>query len=518
MSTETIPDLRSLTTLNADTAQDYEDQMRDLVRTIAERFRLQEHPATDTDPNALARRLDAIDLDGSVLNSEELRAELDDLIMGELVWFHHPNYLAHLNCPVDLNAVAAESVLAAVNPSVDTYDQSRIGTLVERKVLRWVAERLGFGGGDGIFTSGGTQSNLHALFLAREATLAGLHGEERWQKQGSLTLVTSSESHFSVKKSALLLGLAPDSVVTITADANGRMNPQELDETLRRVREEGRHPMAVSATAGTTDRGVIDPLNELAEVCATHDVWFHVDAAYGGGLLTSSRHRHLLRGISRADSVTIDFHKTFFQPVSSSAVFLKDLENFRLGSWHAEYLNPEDTHEPNQVDKSLQTTRRFDALKLWATLRGTGVAALGEAIDTLLETTQRVHAELPSIPGMELLSGTDLTTVMFRWQPEGVSDAQADALVGRLRDELHRAGQVLVARTVLKGRPCLKITILNPETRPKQILAALHHIAATAQELHTGRRPATSWGTLATACNPAVHTPENHTHDEGVLL
>ena len=141
--------------------------------------------------------------------------------------------------------------------------------------------------------------------------------------------------------------------------------------------------MAVVATAGTTDFGSIDPLPEIAELCARPGVWMHVDAAYGCGLLASRRHRDLLDGIERADSVTVDYHKSFFQPVSSSALLVRDGGTLRHATYHADYLNPRRMVEeriPNQVDKSLQTTRRFDALKLWLTLRVMGADAVGDAL------------------------------------------------------------------------------------------------------------------------------------------
>lgn len=479
----------SLKTLNARTAAEYEHRLRDLAGDIGRRFRTQDAPAAATPLSRLRDRVSAAALDGAPLEPEALRRELDQLVLEESVWFHHPDYLAHLNCPVDLNAVLAESVLASVNPSVDTFDQSRVGTLIERRLIEWTAGRIGFPDGDGVFTSGGTQSNLQALFLAREAALDGRTGADRWELQRRLVLFTSPESHFSLAKGALVLGLPDDAVVPVATDAEGRMDPRALEAAVRRARAAGRVPFLVGATAGTTDRGVIDPLERIAEVCAGTGVRLHVDAAYGGGLLVSRRHRQALRGIERADSVTVDFHKTFFQPVSSSAVVLRDRRDFSRGAWHADYLNPEDGAAPNQVDKSLQTTRRFDALKLWATLRGTGADAIGDALDRLIGTTARVHRGLAGSADLRLLSGTDLTTVLFRWQPAGVSDAEADRLVDLVRDELLESGRLYVARTVLAGRPCLKLTILNPETDAEHILARLRDVADCAARRHRAARP-----------------------------
>jgi L-2,4-diaminobutyrate decarboxylase len=238
--------------------------------------------------------------------------------------------------------------------------------------------------------------------------------------------------------------------------------------------------VAVVATAGTTDRGVIDPLEAIADVCDLEGVWLHVDAAYGCGLLVSPTRRHLLDGIERARSVTADLHKSFFQPVSSSALLVGDPADLRRTAWYADYLNPEDAAEPNQVDKSLQTTRRFDALKLWATLRASGADAIGRSFDAVIDLAAATHALVEEHPDLVLVAPTQLSTVLFRWQPAGVTDDEADALVAPLRAALLAEGRVLIAKTVIDGRPCNKLTLLNPETTIDQLRASLDHVVATA--------------------------------------
>lgn len=467
--------------------QTYTALMEDATARIASRAAQTAAPATNTPLKELAARVEALELDVPGVGGHQMLAEVEELFLSEAVWFHAPGYLAHLNCPVDLNAVAAEAVLAAVNPSVDTYDQSRIGTLIERRLISWAGGRIGFPQGDGIFTSGGTQSNLQALFLAREAALTGTAGPSRSVRQQQLVVLAGAESHFSIAKSALLLGLPDDAVVTVPADSSGRMDPQQLRRTLDEVAEQGRVPLAVVATAGTTDRGVVDPLDRIAEVCRSRGIWMHVDAAYGCGLLVSEQHRHLLDGIEQARSVTLDFHKTFFQPVSSSALVLRDAADFGRGAWHADYLNPADSAEPNQVDRSLQTTRRFDALKLLATLRGTGVQAVGRAVDAVIELASRVHDVVAGDDELQLVTSTDLSTVLFRWQPPGVSDQDADALVGLVRQVLQESGRVMIAKTVIGSRPCMKLTLLNPELTVEEVVASLDEVATTARILHRHR-------------------------------
>jgi L-2,4-diaminobutyrate decarboxylase len=353
---------------------------------------------------------------------------------------------------------------------------------MERRLIDVAAGWIGFHAGDGVFTSGGTQSNLHALFLAREAALAEAR-MPRAQALPRLAVFATASSHFSVGKSALLLGLADDAVIVVADDGEGRMLPAALDDAMASAVASGRLPMAVVATAGTTDRGVIDPVAAVAAVCDARGVWLHVDAAYGCGLLVSRRRRHLLDGIERARSVTVDFHKSFFQPVSSSAILVREPRDLAAGAWHADYLNPLENEEPNQVDKSLQTTRRFDALKLWVSLRAIGADRIGEMFDAVIDLAQAVSDAVDADDELELVGRSQLSTVLFRLRTEGTSAHEQDALVAGVRRVLFESGRALVAQTVLDGRPCLKLTLLNPETTLDDVLAILGMVKDAATTL-----------------------------------
>ncbi|GAB2882574.1 pyridoxal phosphate-dependent decarboxylase family protein [Nocardioides pacificus] len=448
--------------LDATSAEALADQL-DLARTlITDTFASAARPFSGTTPRDGRRAVGAIDLDAPLRDTAAALDEVRDLYLEHAVFFHHPHYQAHLNCPVAIPAVVADVIATAVNSSMDTWDQSGPATHMERRLVEWTAERIGLGPrADGIFTSGGTQSNLQALLLARGEALAS--GADL----ADLRIVTTGHAHFSSRKSAMVLGLGEDAVVSIATDPVGRMDPADLDTVLVALRGEGLHPMAVVATAGTTDLGSIDPLPSIARACRRHGVWLHVDAAYGGGLLASRRRRHLLTGIERADSVTVDFHKTFFQPVASSALIVADAATLGHVTHHAAYLNPQrDVLEeiPNQVDKSLQTTRRFDALKLWMTLRVLGPDRLGELFDTVIDLAADVRDALEGDPDFAVVTGTDLSTVLFRFEESGVAADVLDEVNKTARDLLFRSGLGAVARTVLGGRTWLKLTLLNPAT------------------------------------------------------
>jgi len=465
---------------------EYVATMRLGVDHLAETLRRVSRATTGVQPEQAAKLVADIDLDRPLHDAEQALVEMSRIYLDDAVWFHEPTYAAHLNCPIVIPALLAEVFVSAVNSSLDTFDQSAGGTFVERHIVDWTAERIGFGASaDGIFTSGGTQSNLQALLLARDRALA-CHGDP-----SRLRILTSTDGHFSVLKAARLLGLGDGAVIGVRVNAERRMDVAELGRALADVRDNGLVPMAVVATAGTTDFGAIDPLPEIAGLCGGYDAWLHVDAAYGGGLLVSPTRRHLLDGIEHADSVTVDYHKTWFQPVSASALIVSDRSHLRHVTWHADYLNPKDpdgTGHPNQVDKSLQTTRRFDALKLWLTLRVMGPDRIGQYVDAVVDLAAEVATRLDS--AIELAAPPQLSTLVFRYRPAGVTEDEADWLAPRIRSTLYERGTAMVAGTKVDGRAWLKLTLLNPLTTADDVLGILAEVIAVGDELVAAREAA----------------------------
>ncbi|RJK98408.1 pyridoxal phosphate-dependent decarboxylase family protein [Vallicoccus soli] len=467
--------------------------MTTALDVLTDRVRVVQRPRSGAALEDLEDLVAGVDLDAPLGDTTAALREASRLYLEHAVWFHEPGYVAHLNCPVAVPALAADLLASAVNTSVDTWDQSTTATLMERRLVAWTAQRAGLGpAADGVFTSGGTQSNLQALLLAREEALAALPGGAL-PPGARLRVLATDQGHFSVAKGARLLGLGDGAVVTVGTDARHRMDPAALRAAVLRTRAAGDVVAAVVATAGTTDLGAVDPLAALADVCGELGVRLHVDAAYGCGLLVSRRRRHLLDGVERADSLTVDFHKSFFQPVASSALLVRDGAALRHATHHAAYLNPRGERVPNQVDRSLQTTRRFDALKLWLTLRTMGADAVGDAFDACIDLAAQVHEDLLADPDVEVHSAPVLSTVLFRYRPAGpggrVPAATADLLVGAVRDRLFDEGEAVVARTVVGGRPWLKLTLLNPATTREDVRAVLALVREAGQDLLRGAVP-----------------------------
>ncbi|MHA7158104.1 pyridoxal phosphate-dependent decarboxylase family protein [Glutamicibacter endophyticus] len=475
--------------LDSHSVQDYLLATQESTARVASRFATVSSPTTGPAPSELAAAVNAVDLDSPLEDLREVFDEVHDLYLRDAVYFHDPKYAAHLNCPVLVPAVAAETFVTSLNTSMDTFDQSAGATMIERRLMTWSASLIGFdeAQSDGIFTSGGTQSNLQAMLIARNVATAKCSHGSLADRQAALRIYTSQDAHFSIVNAAKLMGLGPDAVVSVPTDAQHRMDVNALRSSLAADRAAGLVPMAISATAGNTDFGAIDPLNELAELARECGAWFHVDAAYGCGLLVSEQHRQRLSGIDLADSVTLDFHKSFFQPIGSSALVLRDGRNFSAIAHYAEYLNPssEAQQTPNQVDKSLQTTRRFDALKLWVTLRNLGAARIGQMFDRVIELAEDLEREISLRSDLHLAAPVQLSTVVFWFEERGwpLDNETRNELTNEIRRRLYSSGRAMIAATTVEGQRMLKLTILNPNTPLASLVEILDEISRVGNEI-----------------------------------
>ncbi|MET8410049.1 aminotransferase class V-fold PLP-dependent enzyme [Streptomyces sp. NPDC005195] len=369
-----------------------------------------------------------------------------------------PLCAAHLHCPPLAVATAADLAASALNPSLDSWDQAPAASELESLVTTALAAQI-YGTANephtatALVTTGGTESNQLAVLLAREA-------------HNGVQLVHGANAHHSLPRAAWLLGL-PDPVV-IPAPA-GTMDPVALDEALTTLRGP-RGSLLVAATAGTTDAGLIDPLPDLADVCATHGARLHIDAAYGGGLLFSDHRRAALDGLDRAHTVTLDLHKLGWQPIAAGLLAVRDPHDLTALRHQADYLNADDDTEaglPDLLGRSLRTTRRPDILKIAVTLKTLGRTGLGALVDHVCARATDLADLIASRPGLELHAPPTLSTVLFR--PAGASDEA----VAAVRRTLLHDGRAVLGRARLDDRLWLKATLLNPHTRPDDLAALL---------------------------------------------
>ncbi|WP_320776296.1 pyridoxal phosphate-dependent decarboxylase family protein [Streptomyces sp. CRN 30] len=360
-----------------------------------------------------------------------------------------PLCTAHLHGPPLAVATAADLAASVLNPSLDSWDQAPAASALEALVTRALARETG--AADALVTTGATESNLLALLLAREA-------------QGpAVRLVHGAAAHHSLPRATWLLGLPRP--VTVPTPA-GTLDPAALDGALAGLTG----PSVVAATAGTTDAGLLDPLPEIADVCALHGARLHIDAAYGGGLLFSTRRRARLTGLDRAHTVALDLHKLGWQPIAAGLLTVRDAADLAALGQQADYLNADDDTDaglPDLLGRSLRTTRRPDILKIAVTLRTLGRGGLGALVDRVCDRAEELAALVTARPGLDLHAPPGLSTVLFR--PAGVPDDT----VAAVRRTLLAEGRAVLGRARADGRLWLKATLLNPETRTDDLTALL---------------------------------------------
>ncbi|MGW1767454.1 pyridoxal phosphate-dependent decarboxylase family protein [Streptomyces sp. NPDC002073] len=406
-----------------------------------------------------------------------------------------PRCLAHLHCPPLAVAAAADLAASALNPSLDSWDQAPAASALEALVTRTLARHLydtpdtptpgspvpgspvpgtshartldprspaphipdpGTANArtadprtpdpDALVTTGGTEANQLALLLARE-------------RHGPVRLVHGANAHHSLPRAAWLLGL-PTPLTLPTPD--GTLHPDTLDRALT----DHPGPTLVAATAGTTDAGLIDPLADLAAVCAAHRTELHIDAAYGGLLAFSPRHRPLLNGLQHAHSITLDLHKLGWQPAAAGLLAVPDRHLLAPLHHQADYLNAEDDTDaglPDLLGRSLRTTRRPDILKIAATLRSLGRDGLAALIDRTCATAHRLAELLDNHPHFEIHAPPTISTVLFR--PTHLPDTR----IAALRRTLLHDGHAVLGRATADGRLWLKATLLNPHTTTRDL-------------------------------------------------
>nr|WP_202482392.1 aminotransferase class V-fold PLP-dependent enzyme [Streptomyces sp. SID5594] len=450
-----------------------------VLDTLESAARTRGGPLPAGGPDEVARRTTA--LAAPVLPEEGIGAEaaLADLIRAVAEGAADPAdpaCVAHLHCPPLAVAAAAELAGAALNPSMDSWDQAPAAGVIEELTTAALARLVHpeAPAPDALITSGGTESNLVALLLARERAAPG-----------PLRVVTGANAHHSVHRAAWMLGLpAP----TVVACHDGRIDPAALDRTLAGL---GGGPVLVVATAGTTDEGRIDPLSEIARIAERYGAELHVDAAYGGPLLFSERLAPRLAGLDRAASVTLDLHKLGWQPVAAGVLAVADTALLAPLSLRADYLNADDDTEaglPDLLGRSVRTTRRPDALKMAVTFRALGRRGLSELVEHCVTTAEEFSRAVDARPALRRRPGAiGISTVLFRPVVADEREPEAgDAVVAEVRRTLLMDGRAVLGRAVAEDgdgrrRLWLKATLLHPAAASADLLPLLDLVTEAAE-------------------------------------
>jgi aromatic-L-amino-acid decarboxylase len=371
---------------------------------------------------------------------------------------------------------------SVLNQNVTAWRSAPAAVTIERTVLEWLACAIGCDGFVGTFTSGGSLGNLMALAMARESRAPA--NEEG--AQGGV-VYASEEVHMSIPKAVAMLGLGRANLRLIPVDKTMRIDVPALEVAIARDRDAGRRRIALVGSAGTIMSGAIDPLAELADVARRHDLWFHIDGAYGAGAALASPEKFV--GMSRADSISLDAHKWLYQPLDCSVLLYRDTDVAqRTFAYSAEYVKTA-TDDPVEgfafFDQTIELSRRFRALKLWLSLRYHGLGAFREAIAENLAQARLLAELVEAEPSLELLAPVELSAVCFRW-----TNAEVDTLNDRneaILREVNQAGRVWLSNASVRGSVGLRVCITNHRTTEQdvhriveEVLAAADRVAASA--------------------------------------
>ncbi len=398
---------------------------------------------------------------------------------------HHPHYIGH-QVPASVPLAGLfDAVSSVTNQVMAIYEMGPWATAVEHALVRALCRKVGWDAetSTGLLTHGGSLANLTALLTARNVRLPN-----SWEDgvPANAVLVTHPDAHYCVTRSAGILGLGSRQVVKVAIDPQRRMDPNDLDRVLTRLSGEGRQVMAVSACACGTPTGAFDPLQAIADVCERHQVWLHVDAAHGGGLLMTRKHREKLAGIERADSVVWDAHKMLFVPALCAAVLYRNREHrFETFRQNAPYLFDPSVPGMADIDSGMRTvecTKRATGFGLWGLWSLFGEQIFERLVDRVIEVARLLYEILNEQPDFQTLHTPECNILAFRHVPQSLAhatDSVIDAFQRDVRTRLIQSGHFYIVQTTLDNRAALRVAVMNPMTTTddlQELLAAIRNI------------------------------------------
>jgi L-2,4-diaminobutyrate decarboxylase len=361
---------------------------------------------------------------------------------------------------------------------------SPTATVVETQVIRWLAELVGWdAGAGGSFTSGGTEAIFTALLAARAAAMP-----EAWEDGVGAdppVVVCGEHAHYAVTRAVAQLGLGVRRAIAVPS-RDHRMDTDALEATLRRLASDGTRVMAVVATAGSTATGSFDDIERIGTICEARGIWFHVDGAHGASALLSPKHRHRMRGVERARSLTWDAHKMMLAPISGGMLLVRDERDLEHAfAQAAPYLfnaSGNGTERGwDQGKRSFQCSRRTDALKVWVALQRYGADGMAAIYDRLCDTARALHEEIAARDDFEAVHEPESNILCFRWTGDGShDDATLDRMNRELRERYNRSGAGWITATVIDRRQLLRVTVMNPRSGREHVRRLLDGLARQA--------------------------------------
>ena len=424
-------------------------------------------PAEQRTYGALSNPLPEVGADPARVLDEVCREMVDK-------GFHVPaaNYFGLMNPTPAYMGFLGEALVAALNPQLATLARAQLASKIEVETVRWIGERVGWAAGsfNGTFTSGGNEANFSGLALALASRFPEAIEEGVASIGAQPVLYCSGEAHHSLDKSAGLLGIGRKALRRVPVKANLQLDPEQLEPAIRADLAAGKKPFCVVATAGTTNSGTVDDMAAIHAICQRHDLWLHVDGAYGGAAVFSDRHRDLVRGIELADSITMDPHKWLAMPYAAGVILTRHPETLTRAFTVAAAYMPKAAGAtlPDNSRISTQWTRRMNALKLWLTLQVHGRRAYEELIDRQLQLARSFAVWVESSDEFELAAPQVLPIVTFRLKAHADGSQLAGAHAA-IVEEVTRDGRRWISETVANGQSVMRMMIISYLTTDRQL-------------------------------------------------
>src|SRR5256714_5572067 len=392
-------------------------------------------------------------------------------------------FFGYVQGSADPVAALGDFLTSVLNQNMPAWRSSPAGVTIERTVVRWLAEALGCAGFSGTLTGGGSAANLMALAMARESKIPA---NDRGMFGGEVGIIYASEQvHMSIPKAVAMLGIGRENIHYIPCDDAYRMLPSELSRAIAADKAQGRKPIAVVASAGSVNTGSIDPLAQIAAVARAHDLWLHIDGAYGA--LAALAVPEKFRGLAEADSLSLDPHKWLFQPLDCGCLLYRDPEiarkTFAYTGAYAKQLSSDPIEGFAFFEESMELSRRFRALKLWLSLRYHGLQAFRAAIRMNLDQAQRLTTAIKARDELELSGPVELSAVCFRHiVSHDATEEARNHFNLKLLKRLVSRGRIYLSNAELKGKFCLRACIVNHLSTSEDIDAVVPEVLAAASE------------------------------------
>ena len=472
-------------------------------------FRQQAHALVDLLADHLAQAQAGT---GPVLNYEEPEAQLaywqadfaqpvnpDPLpllanMLQRSIHLHHPQCMGHQVAPPLPLAALTGLLTGLLNQGMAVYEMGMTANALERIVTQWLAQQLRLGHeAGGLLTSGGTLANLTALLTARAVCAPNNVWTEGTTSK--LAIMVSEEAHYCVDRAARIMGLGTEGIIKLPTNDRFQMRTDLLETSLERARAQGLVVFAVIGSCCSTSTGSYDDLTAIADFCQQHNLWFHADGAHGGVAALSNSYRHLVRGIERADSVVIDFHKMMLLPALVTAVlYRRDANSFQTFQQKAQYLwaDAEAKDWFNSGKRAFECTKLMMSANIYTVLRTYGEAIFVENVETLYNLAKQFAERVRSRLELELAIEPEANIVCFRYVG---NDSQPDQLATRntlIRNQLLIDGQFYVVQTSLRGQLYLRVSLMNPLTTSAQLTRLLDEVVRLGNSLATPSNPGVS--------------------------